>query len=63
MRICVSNQEIYYVDSKGDYWDEVSNKNIDKNEVLVARLDEIKQVHNHGVYEKSPNATLLGQYR
>ena len=45
---------VYYMDSEGEFWDEVSNKKLNKNGVIAARLDEIKQVHTHGVYEKVP---------
>ena len=45
---------IYYMDSEGEFWDEISNKKLNKNGVIAARLIEIKRVHSHGVYEKVP---------
>ena len=47
-------EAIYYMDSQGEYWDEISNKKPNQNGVIAARLDEIRQVHSHGVYEKVP---------
>ena len=42
------------MDAEGRYWDEISNKLLDKEGVLAARLDEIQQIRNHKVYEKVP---------
>ena len=41
-----------YCDSWGEYWDQVSNKRLDKEEVEKARLDEIKGLYQYGVYDK-----------
>ena len=54
MRIYISDQEVYYVDFNAEYWDEVSNKKLNREEVILAGLNEVKQVQNHGVYEKVP---------
>ena len=45
---------IFYMDSDGEYYDEITNKKLNRNGVIATRLDEIKQVHSHGVYEKVP---------
>ena len=37
-------KSVYYVDTEGQYWDEISNKKLDKEGVIAARLDEIQQV-------------------
>ena len=42
------------MDLTGEFWDEMTNKKLDRNGVLAARLDEIKQVHKHKVYTKVP---------
>ena len=34
-------KSVYYLDSEGRYWDEVSNKQLDSDGVAAARLDEI----------------------
>ena len=47
-------ESVYYFDSEGRYWDEISNKLLNSEEVATARLDEIQQIHNHNVYEKVP---------
>ena len=46
--------ELYYVDSFGNYWDEITNRRSDNDEVCEARLEELRQVHMHKVYEKVP---------
>jgi len=46
--------EIYYMDSEGQFWDEISNKKLNANGVIADRLEEIKQVHSHRVYKKVP---------
>ena len=45
---------MYYVDTEGRYWDEVSHKLLESSGVIAARLDEIKQIYEHRVYEKVP---------
>ena len=47
-------EEVYYVDSFGNYWDELSNRKLDKEEVVKARLEELRQVYQHKVYRKVP---------
>lgn len=47
-----SESAVYYMDSEGEFWDEISKKKLNKNGVIAARLEEIKQVHPHGAYEK-----------
>ena len=42
------------MDAQGQFWDEVSNKKLDRNGVVSARLEEIRQFHSHGVYKKVP---------
>ena len=42
------------MDYQGNFWDEMSGKALNRDEVLAARLDEIKQIHSHDVYEKVP---------
>ena len=46
--------ELYYVDSFGNYWDEITNRRLDNEEVCEARLEELRQVHMHKVYQKVP---------
>ncbi len=47
-------QEIYYVDSFGDYWDEITHRKLERKEVQEARLEELRQVYQHKVYMKVP---------
>ena len=47
-------KSVYYVDSEGQYWDEISNKLLDREGVIAARLDKIQQIRNHDVYVKVP---------
>ena len=49
-----NEKSFYYIDSEGQYWDEISNKLLDKEGVIAARLDEIQQIRHHNVYEKVP---------
>ena len=49
-----TEKSVYYIDSEGQFWDEVSNKLLDKEGVIAARLDEIQQIRHHNVYEKVP---------
>ena len=53
-RIHFSESEIYYLDHEGNFWDEVSGNQLNSDEVIKARLDEIKQLHQHDVYDKVP---------
>ena len=46
--------ELYYVDSFGNYWDEITNRRLDNEEVQKVRLEELRQVHMHKVYQKVP---------
>jgi len=46
--------ELYYMDQYGEFWDDVSNKRLDKNKVMEARLHEITQIYRHKVYTKVP---------
>ena len=43
---------VYYLDSQGNYWDEITNKRLNNDEVATARLEEIKQLLKHKVYTK-----------
>ena len=45
---------VYYVDSFGDFHDEITGKMLPKSSVIAARLEEMRQVHEHKVYEKVP---------
>ena len=42
------------MDHSGNFWDEMSGKQLNAEEARAARLDEIKQFHSHEVYEKVP---------
>ena len=53
-RVYVDEKEIYHLDQQGNYWDEVSGKQLNSEEVIAARLIEIKQFQVHDVYEKVP---------
>ena len=48
------DKSVYYIDSEGQFWDEVSNTLLDREGVIAARLDEIQQIRNHNVYVKVP---------
>ena len=47
-----TEKERYYCDSLGQYWDEITNKKLDNQLVEAARLDAMKGLYQHGVYEK-----------
>ena len=47
-----NDKHVYYCDSWGQYWDEVSNQKLEKSLVEDARLDEIKGLYQYGVYDK-----------
>ena len=51
-----NEKSVYYVDTDGQYWDEISNKKLEKDGVIAARLDEIQQIKNHNVYVKVPTS-------
>ena len=53
-RIYYGEDEIYYMDHNGDFWDEMSGKQLNSEEVIAARLDEIKHLHSYDVYENVP---------
>ena len=53
-RIHFSESEIYSMDHGGRFWDEVSGNRLNSEVVIVARLDEIKQLYPHNVYDKVP---------
>ena len=53
-RIYSEEGGVYYLDHQGEFWGEVSIKELEREEVINARLDEIKQLHSHDVYEKVP---------
>ena len=36
------------MDHEGNFWDEISGNRSSSEEVVPARLDEIKQLHSHG---------------
>ena len=42
------------MDHRGIFWDEMSGKQLNSEEAIAARFDEIKQFHSHDVYEKVP---------
>ena len=46
--------QVYYVDSFGEYHDEITGKLLPKQEVIKARLDEMCQIRTHAVYDKVP---------
>lgn len=50
----ISESEVYYMDHEGKFWEEVSGDQLSSEELIVARLDEIKQLHSHEVYDKLP---------
>ena len=45
---------IYYVGTDGEFYDEVTNRKLDYEEVIKARLAEMRQIAEHGVYHKVP---------
>ena len=47
-------QEIYYVDSTGEFYDEITGKRLLRAEVIKARLEEMQQFAKHKVYRKVP---------
>ena len=47
-------QEIYYVDSAGEFYDEITGKRLHKSEVIAARLEEMQQFAKHRVHTKVP---------
>ena len=49
-----SEEEIYYMDHSGNSWDKMSGKQLNSEEVVAARLDEIKHLHSYDVCEKVP---------
>ena len=53
-RFYYGEDEIYYMDHQGQCWDEMSGKQLNSEEVIAARLDEIKHLHSFDVYEKVP---------
>ena len=49
-----TGEEILYVDKQGLYWDETSGKQLDQEEVIKARMEEMQYVREHEVYVKVP---------
>ena len=47
------------MDSNGEYWDEITQKKLDQEGVRKARLDEMKQIHQHDVYTKVPERMCI----
>ena len=45
---------IYYVDSYGQYFDEMTHKQLPKEGVIKARVEEMVQVYKHKLYTKVP---------
>ena len=45
---------VYYMDSAGTFYDELSNRRLDNAEVEKARLEELRQVYKFKVYDKVP---------
>ena len=45
---------IFYVDGEGNYWDEITGKILDAEEVQRARLEEMRDNEKHRVYVKKP---------
>ena len=42
------------MDHGGPFWDEMGGTQMNSEEVVAARLDEIKHLHSYDVYEKVP---------
>ena len=42
------------MDHEGEFWDELRNETLEKDEGVAARLGEINQRYSHDVYEKVP---------
>ena len=42
------------MDHNGWFWDEMSGKRLNSEEVVAARLDEIKHLQSYEVYDKVP---------
>ena len=47
------DRSIYYCDSWGRYWDEITNKKLSEKLVTAARLDEIRGLYQYGVISVS----------
>ena len=45
-------EEARYMDDEGKYWDEVSNKQLEREGVIMARKEEKSEFRKHGVYIK-----------
>ena len=45
---------VFIVDGEGNYWDEITGKRLDTEEIENARLKEITQIHEHKVYTEVP---------
>ena len=43
------DMQVYWVDSNEEYWCEIIQKRLDKEGVMNARLEEMRQVHQHDV--------------
>jgi len=44
----------YYPDSFGQFWDEITHRKLNNEELIKARLAELAQVYKHKVYIKVP---------
>ena len=53
------SMQVYYIDSNGNYWDEITQKQLDQEGVRRARLDEMRQIHQHKVYTKVPERMCI----
>ena len=53
------DMQVYYVDSNGECWDEITNKKLNQEGVRKARLDEMKQIYQHNVYTKVPERMCI----
>ena len=47
-------EAIYYVDAWGQFWDEVSGRQLDAKGVEKARVEELVEVAKHKLYTKVP---------
>ena len=47
-------EAIYYIDAWGQYFDEVSGKQLDPKGVVKARIEEMVEVAKHKLYDKVP---------
>ena len=70
MSMYYSEDEIHYMDHNRWFWDEMSGKQLDSEEVVAARLDQIKNLHPYDVHMsmrkyqlKNAGAPELGEHQ